>query len=34
MLARLRHRTARELPFGTRADSPIYYHYPVAALPR
>jgi hypothetical protein len=26
--------TAREFRFGTRADSPIYYHCPVAAMPR
>jgi hypothetical protein len=26
--------TAREFRFGTRADSLIYYHYPLAAMPR
>jgi hypothetical protein len=24
----------REFRFGRRADSPIYYHYPVATMPR
>jgi hypothetical protein len=33
LLTRLRHGTAREFRFGTRADTPIYYHCPVAAMP-